>query len=164
MAKGKLSDADNTYYFIPISFAKAAIDKLNVPISLPQNVENCTAEEVAGQSVQPFTTQGGARAPSNGLRVGAVAADAEVSYQAPPGWKIDGPVNILDAGNNGGRGWVSSARYAPDNSSVCVQTKAWSDSNPFGAGGWQYVNLTGQVKKTPTADERAAIERACASK
>jgi S1-C subfamily serine protease len=162
VAKVKLSDADNTYYFIPIGFAQTAIGGLHISIPLSQDVAKCTAEQTAKETIETFTKTGGARAPSNGAQFASVDAVADVCYQAPPGWKISGSVNIVDGGTNGGRGWIGPAKYT--DSSVCVTTKAWSDSVPFGAGGWQYATLTGQIQRTLTNDERAVIERACASR
>jgi hypothetical protein len=120
--------------------------------------------EVGRRSIDVFDVTGGARAPSNGPRFEAVTADAAVCYQAPPGWKIAGQVSVQDTGNNGGRGWIGPVTYAPNGDSACVNTRAWSDSVPFGAGGWQYVALTGQIRKTLSPEERAQIERDCAAK
>ncbi len=145
IAKGKLSDADNTYYFVPIGFITSAFLNLPETVAIREGVQGCVAQEIGRRSVDVFNVPGGARAPSNGPKFEAVTADASVCYQAPPGWKIAGQVSVQDTGNNGGRGWIGPVTYAPSGESACVNTRAWSDSNPFGAGGWQYVALSGKI-------------------
>ncbi|MBN9314175.1 MAG: trypsin-like peptidase domain-containing protein [Devosia sp.] len=166
VAKGTLRSGDRINYFTPITFARSRIG--NLPIqsacsAVRDAVESvvrsdCIAENLASTTKRSFEIKDSVRAPGTGPQTTSRVEWKDVCYQAPNGWAIDGQVEVIRGEPNGGRGSISAVTYqdAPNSgrtTRACVTIKAWSQDQPFGAGGWQGVTLRGQIIK-PVPDEQ----------
>ncbi len=166
IAKGIIKSGNNLNVFVPISFANNLIQ--NIPgAQVCVDLNTCVNNRVAQSATEKFTVSGGARAPGTGPQLGSVYETDNVCYSAPPGYSIDGQVLVRDDGNNGGRGSISPVSYSVDakNNTVkaCVNLRAWSEPIPFGAGGWQYVTLSGLIRKSELDVTQADARDYCAS-
>lgn len=163
VVKGNVESAPGRSVFVPITWADAILRQ--VP-GLPACYDPtpCINGILSVSNTQAFTVSGGARAPGTGTSVNSVAEEKAICYAAPPGFSIEGQVTVKDDGNNGGRGAISAVQYKTglDGRVVgaCVPVKAWSEAKPFGAGGWQYVTITGLISRNSLARSQLTNARA----
>ena len=166
LAKGNLVSSETIGEFVPISWADSITR--GIP-SLPACVDMsaCANSAAATTAISSFTVSGGARAPGTGFNTEARTEKASVCYSAPPGFEIIGQVDVIDNGNNGGRGSLGAVQYTTGAAGAaigaCVEAKAWSDAVPFGAGGWQNVTMNGTIRKIGPVPHSDATRRACAN-
>jgi hypothetical protein len=167
IAKGNIESASNKAAIVPITWAEPLLR--SIPGMPPcVDVTPCVNARVALANSEKFSQAGGVRAAGSGPNLQAVSQEADVCYSAPPDYEIEGQVAVKDDGNNSGRGSIGPVDYKKDASGraigACVKVKAWGDDKLFGAGGWQYVTLTGLVRKQATdANQLSSAREFCSN-
>jgi Trypsin-like peptidase domain len=162
IAKGNIESASNKAVIVPITWAEPLLR--SIPGMPPcVDVTPCINARVALANSEKFSQAGGVRAAGSGPNLKAVSEEADVCYSAPPDYEIEGQIAIKDDGNNGGRGSIGPVDYRKDASGravgACVKVKAWGEDKLFGAGGWQYVTLTGLIRKQAIAANQLSSAR-----
>ncbi|WP_028747117.1 hypothetical protein [Rhizobium mesoamericanum] len=117
-----------------------------------------------GQTIDEWVVTGGARAEGSGPSCEKKTAERDVCYSTPPSYAIHGKVEVTDKGNNAGRGSISKTLYSPQGgkpTKACVRVSAWGADGPFGAGGWQNVELAGKMIEVPTSERKSSLEAVC---
>ncbi|TAW00048.1 serine protease [Rhizobium ruizarguesonis] len=130
---------------------------------LEDEIKLCVAASLQ-DTVEKWVVTGGARAEGSGPSLEPQHDKRDVCYPSPPNFAILGPVEKVDRGNNGGRGSISEVEYITTGdrpTKACVTVAAWGSPGPFGAGGWQNVELSGKIIEVPTDVYRAELEARC---
>jgi hypothetical protein len=150
IAKGNIESASNKAVIVPITWAEPLLRSIpGIPSCV--DITPCVNARVALANSEKFSKAGGARAAGSGPNLRSASEEADVCYSVPPNYEIEGQVAVKDDGNDGGRGSIGPIEYRKDGSGraigACVKVKAWGEDKLFGAGGWQYVTLTGLIRK-----------------
>jgi S1-C subfamily serine protease len=183
LAKGQLSDNDQPvpglYVVLPIGDAEGLVPSWKreadcaervafPPTSEPSADEvNFCVLAVLADTAESWVVTGGARAEGSGSSFSPKSDERNVCYSAPPNFRIQGQVEKIDRGNNAGRGSISQLEYITDGDTTrkaCVTVKAWGADGPFGAGGWQNVELTGKIVEVLSPSRRSELETVCRRK
>ncbi|WP_187399288.1 S1 family peptidase [Bradyrhizobium paxllaeri] len=162
IAKGNIESASNKAVIVPITWAEPLLRSIpGIPPCV--DITPCINARVALANSEKFSQAGGVRAGGSGPNLKAVSEETDVCYSTPPDYEIEGQVAVKDDGNNGGRGSIGPVDYRKDADGravgACVKVKAWGDDKLFGAGGWQYVTLTGLIRKKATTAKQLSSAR-----
>ena len=106
-----------------------------------------------------------ARAKAPGINGGTRRASARGCITATPGYSIIGAPEVTQLSCIDGRCAHDPIEIASGGegitSEVCVTVRAWSDSSPFGGGGYGRYSLCATVEQPFTADSVIEIIRKC---
>jgi hypothetical protein len=110
-----------------------------------------------------FQESGSVRCEGAGLSGHGQYKHDDVSYQAPPGYRIIGDVSITDVANN--RGSHGAVVYVPESSGVVtrvtVPISCTSPGQVGGPGGWMNIRLDGKIERIDRSAIRERVERDC---
>lgn len=137
---------------------KKAADAAN---ALRARVTACIAERVGNhEAVKTVSVEGGARANSTGVGGGKNENTVDLCHAVGPNQRIVS-ASTEPTSCHGGRCSVSEPKITDEQRKVCVTTKAWSESNTFGAGGSGKYRLTINFMNVAGEQERARFQAAC---
>jgi len=180
LAKGQMSSegqpVPGLYVILPIGDAlglvpswmreaECAASSAAQPVVGPSQDEiNLCVTASLQKTIESWVVTGGARAEGSGPGFVARRDEKDICYTAPPNFAIVGQAEKADRGNNAGRGSISDIKYVTSGditTQACVRVSAWGSDGPFGAGGWQNVELSGKIIEVPTVARRAELEAQC---
>lgn len=137
---------------------KKAADAAN---ALRARVTACVAEKVAAhEAVKTVSVEGGARANSPGIGGGRNENTVDLCHSVGPTQRIVS-ASTEPTSCHGGRCSVTEPRITDERRKACVTTKAWSESNSFGAGGSGKYRLTINFANVAGEQERSRFQAAC---
>lgn len=132
--------------------------------SYPSPFDECIAAKLKeAATIETFARDGKVRCEGAGFSASGRFQQAEVCFEAAPGWTIEGNVKIDIVSDNRGR--AGHANYVKDAhdmvSRVCVPISCTSPSQPFGPGAWMAIRMSGTVRTIISSHDREDAVNFC---
>lgn len=127
------------------------------------SIKACVAEKIAlHQADKTKEVEGGARAQGPGWKGGRNTDEESVCISVGLNQQIKG-ATTSETCCHGGRCSVTEPMLSDGNRKVCVDTKAWSESNSGGGGGCAKYKLTVTYFDVATEEVKSGFEALCSA-
>lgn len=153
--------------FVVVALCLALFLIGTVNVSAQEPLQDCVKKKLeAMKDRQTFSYEGGCTTDNTNWKGERDGCGASVCYQAPPGYCIEGQVQVYSTSAAGSEHSFGAPEYkttpsAPCPNVVCVGVNARSASGPNAGKGWQKVKITGTIVKQLPDDAIIAATVEC---